>query len=416
MTSSTASKILCLGFLFAVGHGASFAQQPSINLPLERTVHDAFQSAVAISPEIKSAQDKIQALAYRREAAGSMTAQPLTVEGAYRTDSLHNDQGLRELTLGVSAPVWNWNEKSSTQAVRDAEIQEAQLQLEQTKLEIAGQVRQLVWDLQAAQVDVDIAKFRYSSASDLLASVTKRVNAGELAETDSMQARVVLAQAEAELARAMGLLEQAQASYAVGVGMLINQQDRFSSESVSIPEGVKVADHPQLKLAQAQLGLNQSQKKLTSTQARPNPEIGIALISERAAFFSGQDKSLVLSTRIPLGSSSEYQSRVLEAQANETAANTRLLNTQRNLTSRSRLAENELELFSRLRLAATAQANLSQKVAELHRKAFDLGETDLATLIRLEQTAIEANRLNRKATIEHAAKVSAYRQAMGLLP
>ena len=67
-------------------------------------------------------------------------------------------------------------------------------------------------------------------------------------------------------------------------------------------------------------------------------------------------------------------------------------------------------------LTATAQANLSQKVYELHKKAFELGETDLATLIRLEQTAVEANRLNSKATIEYAAKVSAYRQAMGLLP
>lgn len=416
MTSSTASKILCLGFLIAVGHGASFAQQPSTNQSLELTVHDAFLSAMAVSPEMKSAQDRIQALTYRREAVSSLTAQPLTVEGAYRTDTLHNDQGLREITFGVSAPVWNWNEKSSTQAVRDAEIQEAQLQLEQTKLELAGQVRQWVWDFQAAQVDVDIAKVRYSTATDLLANVSKRVNAGELAQTDSMQARVVVAQAEAELAQAMSFLEQAQANYVVGVGVPVNQQDRFSSESVPDPEGLKVADHPQLKLAQAQLKLNQSKKKLTSTQARPNPEIGISLVSERAAFFSGQDRSLVLSTRIPLGSSSEYQSRVLDAQANETAANTRLINTQRNLSSLSQLAENELVLFSRLRLAATAQANLSQKVAELQRKAFNLGETDLATLIRLEQTALEANRLNRKATIQYAAKVSAHRQALGLLP
>lgn len=415
MTSSTASRFFCFSILFSLVQGLSFAQTAS-NTSSERTVSDAYQSALLLSPEIKAAQDRIQSLTSRREAASSLTSQPLTLEGAYRTDSLHNDQGLREVTLGLSAPVWNWNEKSSTQAVRDAEIQEAQLQLEQTKLEIASQVRQLVWDLQAAQVDVDIAKLRFASVSDLLASVNKRVNAGELAETDLMQARVLLSQAEAELARAMGLLEQAKASYFAGVGLQASTVEKYLPENATISEGVKVADHPSLKLAQVQLVLNQYQKKLTATQSRPNPEIGLALISERAAFFSGQDKSLVLSTRIPLGSSSEYKSRVLEAQANETAANARLLNTQRNLGSRSRLAESELELFSRLRLAATAQANLSQKVYELHKKAFELGETDLATLIRLEQTAVEANRLNSKATIEYAAKVSAYLQAMGLLP
>lgn len=268
MTSSTASRFFCFSILFSLVQGLSFAQTVS-NTSTERTVNDAYQSALGISPEIKAARDRIQSLTYRREAASSLTSQPLTLEGAYRTDSLHNDQGLREMTLGVSAPVWNWNEKSSTQAVRDAEIQEAMLQLEQTKLDIAGQVRQQVWDLQAAQVDVDIAKLRFASVTDLLASVNKRVTAGELAETDLMQARVLQAQAEAELARAIGLLEQAKAGYVASVGLQPDPQAQFLPESASIPDGAAVVDHPQLKLAQTQLVLNQSQKKLTATQSTP---------------------------------------------------------------------------------------------------------------------------------------------------
>ena len=196
----------------------------------------------------------------------------------------------------------------------------------------------------------------------------------------------------------------------------MKSEERFLPENKSIPESVDLESHPTIKLSQAKLGLIQAQKKLTGTQSRPNTEVGIALISDRAAFSGGQEKSFVLTTRIPLGSSSEHKSRVLDIEAIVTAANMQLVNTQRTLAYRSKVAKDELELFSRLRLASVAQANLSQKLYELNRKAFELGETDFASLIRLERAAAEANKLSRKASIQYAKKVSDYRQVMGLLP
>jgi len=52
----------------------------------------------------------------------------------------------------------------------------------------------------------------------------------------------------------------------------------------------------------------------------------------------------------------------------------------------------------------------------LYKKSFELGETDLPTLLIAEQKAFEADKLARKSAIEYAAKVSAYKQALGLLP
>ncbi|MBU1779109.1 MAG: TolC family protein [Gammaproteobacteria bacterium] len=403
--------VCCLYF----SNGNVFAQQSS-ELLQELTVHDAFQSALSLSPEVKSAQDRIQALVYRRQAADSITAQPATLEGGYRSDSLHNNQGLREVTLGVSAPVWNWSERQFTQNVRDAEIQEAKVQLEQTRLDIADQVRQLVWDLEAAQAEVELAKIRVSSMQVLAANINKLVKAGELPEADSMQARVLIAEGEIDLGRAVSVLEVSKANYFKTIGLTVKSEERFLPENKSIPESVDLESHPTIKLSQAKLGLIQAQKKLTGTQSRPNTEVGIALISDRAAFSGGQEKSFVLTTRIPLGSSSEHKSRVLDIEAIVTAANMQLVNTQRTLAYRSKVAKDELELFSRLRLASVAQANLSQKLYELNRKAFELGETDFASLIRLERAAAEANKLSRKASIQYAKKVSDYRQVMGLLP
>ncbi|MGV3468483.1 TolC family protein, partial [Limnobacter sp.] len=191
---------------------------------------------------------------------------------------------------------------------------------------------------------------------------------------------------------------------------------RIQTESTDIPNGLKPLDHPALKLAQAQLNAQQRQADLVQTQARANPELGLAVISDRGAFSSTSEKSLVVSTRIPLGNSSEYQSRVLQAESDQLAAQALLVKTQRSVVARGRAAEGNLDMFSQLKTSALEQADLADKTYRLYRRSFDLGETDLPTLLRFEQQAFEANRLARKSAVEYAAKVSAYKQALGLLP
>jgi cobalt-zinc-cadmium efflux system outer membrane protein len=49
-------------------------------------------------------------------------------------------------------------------------------------------------------------------------------------------------------------------------------------------------------------------------------------------------------------------------------------------------------------------------------KSFRLGETDLPTRLRIEAEAADAQRQQARAGIDLAAAVSAWRQALGLLP
>jgi cobalt-zinc-cadmium efflux system outer membrane protein len=49
-------------------------------------------------------------------------------------------------------------------------------------------------------------------------------------------------------------------------------------------------------------------------------------------------------------------------------------------------------------------------------KSFRLGETDLPTRLRIESEAADAERQAARARIELAAAISAWRQALGLLP
>jgi cobalt-zinc-cadmium efflux system outer membrane protein len=49
-------------------------------------------------------------------------------------------------------------------------------------------------------------------------------------------------------------------------------------------------------------------------------------------------------------------------------------------------------------------------------KSFRLGETDLPTRLRIESEAADAERQAARARIELASAISAWRQALGLLP
>ncbi|WP_421831699.1 TolC family protein [Limnobacter sp.] len=405
----------CLALLFLSAALPAFTQQA---MPVETpvTVQDAFESALSIDPEVQSALKRIEAFKARRSAASALTAQPLSLEGSYRSDRNYNNQGLREIELGVSAPIWNWNERARTQSLRDTEIELVQLQLEQKKLELAGLVRQTIWNTLAANLDAEISQARLKSAKELMVDVEKRVKAGDLAQTDFYQASALYEQTRAEFARTQSALSDVSADYAATIGLPVSVLSQIQTESTDIPNGLKPLDHPAIKLAQLQVLAQQQQSDLVQTQARANPEVGLAIISDRGAFTSASEKSLVVSTRIPLGNSSEYQSRVLQAESESIAAEAVLTKTQRQIVVVGRAAESNLDLFAQIRVSAQEQAKLAAKTFQLYKKSFDLGETDLPTLLIAEQKAFEADKLARKSAIEYAAKVSAYKQALGLLP
>jgi cobalt-zinc-cadmium efflux system outer membrane protein len=400
------------------------------------SIKGVFESALASNPDLQAYQKRLDASRARRSAANSLTAQPLTVEGSYRSDRNHNDQGLREVELGFSAPLWNWNERSRTQVVREVELEALSLQLNHQKLELAGEVRRLYWDTLSAHLDVEIAKARADATLKLANDVKRRFNAGELAKTDLYQAKGLQAQALSELGRAQSLLAIADAEFSSltglpadvvgGVNALEHARshehpnaEKLSTEAHSSGPVVNTNSsgiHPALQLAQSQLELQTRQLDLIGTQSRANPEVGLALVSDRSQFNTGSEKSLILSTRIPLGRAAEYQSRVLDAQANQSVALAQLAKTEKALLARTQAAKRSLNMFAELQEMADEQARLTRQVYDLYRKSFDLGETDLPTLLRYEQQAFEADRLAIKSHIEYAAKVSAFKQAQGVLP
>lgn len=368
---------------------------------------------------MRAQAQRMDVLQAGRGAANNLIAGPVTLEGSYRSDSGFDNQGLRETELGISAPIWLWGERSKNQQYREAELQAGEHHSAQLKLELAGQVRQSYWNTLNAQQDAELAQARVAASQKLMNDVQRRVDAGDLARADLLQATAVHAQAKAEYSRALSELAIVGAEFTEVSGLPVSVLSGAEKTTTAepLPEVTpSIESHPVYLALQSEALVQSSRADLLSIQKRENPEVGVAVVNDRAGFAAPHEKSLVLSTRIPLGASAERESLALQARADETEAQARLNRIRTALKARASAAQVSVQWFEQLQNNAQKQATLAQQVYALYQQSFNLGETDLPTVLRLEQQAFEAERMAKKSNIEYASKVSAFRQALGLLP
>jgi cobalt-zinc-cadmium efflux system outer membrane protein len=142
----------------------------------------------------------------------------------------------------------------------------------------------------------------------------------------------------------------------------------------------------------------------------------LATTRDRGAFGEASQQTITLGVRIPFGAGprsrrpQRQRARRSDRDPGSTGPGTRAPDrgtrggAVRVDASRSQLA------------AAERRAQLARESRGFFDKSFRLGETDLPTRLRIEAEAAEAERQAARTRIELAAAISAWRQALGLLP
>jgi cobalt-zinc-cadmium efflux system outer membrane protein len=182
------------------------------------------------------------------------------------------------------------------------------------------------------------------------------------------------------------------------------------------PSAGEGSPHPALVELQDRLTVAERATALAAVQSRANPEVALATTRDRGASGERYGQTVTLALRIPFGGGPRYDSRVAAARAEALEAQAQLT------LDRARLQADREAALARIQ-AARAQLAASERRATLARetrgffeKSFRLGETDLPTRLRIEAEATEAERQAARNRIELAAAISAWRQALGLLP
>ncbi len=358
-----------------------------------------------------------EAVAARRDAAAAWTPEPAAIEIGGRSDRFNADRGAQEVELGLALPLWLPGERQASQALAEAEGARLEGRAAAQRLQLAGELRNAWWEWRLARDEVALSDNALDSARRLRDDVARRVAAGDLARADLHQAAAALASAQAEQADAAVRLEAA----AARLQWLTGQRPAaLNGDGEAAPAKAVEADwlsaHPELQAAQARFEQARQAQALARSRSRANPELTVSTRRERGASGEAAERSWALGLRIPLSSSARHGAAIAEAGAERVEAEIDVERERERLQQTAQLARSQWQAAERRRQASEERAQLARETQRFFDKAFRLGESDLPTRLRIAQETFAAERAASRARIQESAALSAYRQALGLLP
>lgn len=358
-----------------------------------------------------------EAVAARRDAAAAWTPEPAAIEIGGRSDRFNADRGAEEIELGLALPLWLPGERQASQALAEAEGARLEGRAAAQRLQLAGELRKAWWEWRLARDEVALSDNALDSARRLRDDVARRVAAGDLARADLHQAAAALASAQAEQADVAVRLEAA----AARLQWLTGQQPAaLNGDGEAAPAMAIDADwlsaHPELQAAQARFEQARQAQALARSRSRANPELTVSTRRERGASGEAAERSWALGLRIPLSSSARHGAAIAEAGAERVEAEIDVERERERLQQTAQLARSQWQAAERRRQASEERAQLARETQRFFDKAFRLGESDLPTRLRIAQETFAAERAASRARIQESAALSAYRQALGLLP
>jgi cobalt-zinc-cadmium efflux system outer membrane protein len=379
-------------------------------------LRQAFDAAWARQPEALALAARRDAVQARRRAASAWAPEPPALELSHKTDRLTRNDGAREFEVGVTVPLWLPGERRGLGALADAEAAAVDSRLEAARWRLAATAREAWWAWQRAGNDLDIARAQLDNMRRIASDVARRAKAGELARADQHQADGAVAAAEATLAQAEALASAAQQQLVALSGSPTGPRLAAGGAAEPAPLPGETPTHPALAALQDQAAVAQRIAALATTQSRANPELRLATTRDRGAAGERHAQTVTLAVRIPFGGGPRHDAKVATAHAEAMEAQAQFAIDRVRLQSERDAALVRVDAVRTQVAAAERRATLARETRGFFDKSFRLGETDLPTRLRIEAEAAEAERQAARSRIELAAAISAWRQALGLLP
>jgi outer membrane protein, heavy metal efflux system len=379
----------------------------------------AFDAAWRLQPEAQSLQARSDALKARRASTNSWTAEPVALEVSAKNDRLLRNTGTKEYTLGVALPLWLPGERVGMSELADAETIGLQTRLLAAQLRTAATVRESMWAWERARLDLAASSDRLESAKRLANDVGKRVKAGDLSRADQHQA-------DGNVAVAQIAMQESQNSLFAASQQLKAQSNLASLPGAAVPveplpqappdAATSNASHPAVQDLNAQIAVAKRNASLIGIQGRANPELTISTSRDRGSSADKFNQTIEVGFRMPFGAPAKQQAKTATANAELVELESQLQLTLQRLSAEREIAQYRVQATLAQADTAKTRARLSKETREFFEKSFRMGESDLPTRLRVELDASESERQLARAQIDHAAAVSALRQALGLLP
>jgi outer membrane protein TolC len=409
--------VVCMLQLPLIVNGADFSRQSvehidelKVNSNLQ--LHDVLEKTIARSPMQATLQSREYTIKAKNIVANSMLPSTPAINVLHQNDVLGSGRGEREWQAELELPVWLPNQRNNRLKVADATQLNVSAGSESLKLNVAGLLRDALWDVALNENSYALAVSKFELASKLQQDVEKRYKAGEMAKTDFMLSQQETLRAEKEQLRAEAELMHARHRYYLLTGM------REIPANFEEPQS-KLEDYSQSSIwteAQSKVGLVETERDLAQIESRENLQVLVNLRSNKGPFDNLSNESIGVKVRIPFGGESHAAPIKAAAEFVVGQALTERETLRNTLETMMHEAEHNLNVSRAELEIVTKQFDIAQKSNELAQKAFRLGEIDLVSLIRIQAQTYEAERAYTTRKIQVKWDITRYNQAVGVIP
>lgn len=362
------------------------------------------------APVLAAREAEVEALAGRGQ---SLTAGSPAIVVSYFDDRPLTNTGFYELEGGFEVPLWRWGQRRASQKVANAARVSLKPARAVLRLEVGALVREAIWQAALAQNNLELANEELKTARALEQDVERRVVLGELAKTDRLLAEAETLREETVVAQATAERQRSEETYRVLTGF--PRLPIARSETVHVPMTIG-SDHPLLLEANARIAQARTEFIALRSAGPGAPQLFLGARQEKGADLIDATNSLGIGLRLPFGGQAHRQVEVTAAAralAEATAERDALV---RRLGVTLTEAKLDLKAIEAAYQLAQSQNRIAREHFRLMRIAFEVGETDLVNLLRVQGQAFAAERAERELAIQRERAVARLNQAAGTVP
>ena len=369
-------------------------------------------------------QQRVAALRGERDAVRSQAAGLIAEDPALRlkglTDRMTENDGAYELEAMVDMPMWMPGQRSARIAIAESLGMRADALQRLLRWEAAGQVREAAWEAMLAHGELRQAAAALQAARSLETTVAKRADAGELARMELLTARQETAARGVDMAAAQLGYDQAIAAF-----VLLTGQPRLPDPlTEALPDTLATgdigmalpADHPLLASADGALAQARAERDRASADRRGHPLLSLGGKRARDDRTVNPVDALQLEVSIPFGLKRQAAPMLAGAEREYTDRMTELHRIRREAERDLKAAALAHRGAGDALVLARERARLAGDALAITRRAFDLGEADLAALLRAEERARDASLALELRSLEQGRAVARLNQALGVVP
>ncbi|QPK61651.1 TolC family protein [Methylomonas sp. LL1] len=332
----------------------------------------------------------------------------------YFDDRVADNRGSREASAKLEFTVWNWGQRSAAQNVAEQAHHSAQKQSAAVKLEVYRLVRAALWDMSLAENRLQQAQYNLDISGRLLEKVRRRVELGDLpradlllAESEHLQNRSLLTQAEAEMMHSRKSYASLTQTTKVP-GTYLEQQ---SAVDTILP------DHPVLEAINAMVARKQAATEWAKTTDTINqPKINLGAKSSRDQRGGDDMQSVGIGVVIPFGHSTYDAPEIASAHLELNQALAQREHLQRQLEKNLHEALHAVEVTHQEVTIANQMKDIAAKHLAMTEVSFNAGEINLLDLLKIQARSLEAIRNAKEQEIRLQRNIAMYNQAVGVQP